>query len=285
MKDKRTIVSASRRTDIPGFYMPWFMDCVKKKRFILKNPYSKKISTLSFTPDSIAAIFFWSKDYSSFLNNSHGKKLKDLGFELFFHHTINSKDPLLEPGIKTSVKKRCENIDILCNNFGPERVFLRFDPIVFYEDDEKIVKNNLHDFEYIVTKASKSGVKKLVVGFTDLYKKLQPREKKKNIRFLKLGDPDKKKILLRMTKLTDSLGMNINLCCETIDGVDDFIKREPCISAEYINKILKTDLSNAKDYGQRKDCCCSKSRDIGSYIDHPCSHNCLYCYARPSGDL
>ena len=283
MKDKKTIVSASRRTDIPAFYMPWFMDCVEKKRFILKNPYSGKISTLFFTPQTIAAIFFWSKDYSIFLDSKYGDKLIKKGFELFFHYTLNSNEKILEPGIKTNIEKRCENLGILSQKFGSERIFLRFDPIVFYKDKNNQIKNNLHEFEYIMTKASESGIKRVIVGFTDIYKKLKQRETKNKISFLDIKDEKKISILKKMKKITDPLNINMNLCCETIKGADDFIKREPCISSEYINKILKTDLSTAKDPGQRKDCCCSKSKDIGSYRDHPCRHNCLYCYASPSG--
>ena len=42
----------------------------------------------------------------------------------------------------------------------------------------------------------------------------------------------------------------------------------------------------AKDSGQRRaaGCTCGVSKDIGSYNLHPCSHNCLFCYANPTCD-
>jgi hypothetical protein len=45
-------------------------------------------------------------------------------------------------------------------------------------------------------------------------------------------------------------------------------------------------LSLRKDTGQRvkAGCGCKVSADIGSYRQQPCYHNCLFCYANPTGD-
>lgn len=283
MKNRKIIVSASRRTDIPAFYMPWFMDCVFKKRFVLKNPYSKKISTLPFTAENIASICFWSKDYSVFLENKYGQTLRDSGFNIFFQYTLNSDSPLLEPGIKKNIQERCDILEKMAEVFGPDKIFLRFDPIVFYMDENKNLKNNLGDFEYILKRASGSGITSITVSFTDLYKKVLNRQKKKKIEFTELEDFRKINVLEKMEKASHNFSIRLNLCCETIPGMER-LKRYPCISAEYINKTFGLDLRHRKDPGQRRDCMCSLSKDIGSYTDHPCRHDCLYCYARPLGE-
>lgn len=283
MTNKKIIVSASRRTDIPAFYMPWFMDCVLKKRFVLKNPYSKKMSTLPFTPENIAAICFWSKDYSLFLKNKYGQSLKDKGFNIFFQYTLNSDNPLLEPGIKKNVEQRCDILQKMSEIFGPDKIFLRFDPIVFYMDENKNLKNNLKDFKYILKRASNCNINSITISFTDLYKKVLNRQKKKKIEFINPENSKKIEILKKMEKASQNFNIRLNLCCETIPGMER-LKRYPCISSDYINKTFGLDLIHKKDPGQRKDCMCSLSKDIGSYTDHLCYHNCLYCYARPVGE-
>lgn len=283
MKKQKTIVSASRRTDIPAFYMNWFMECVFKKRFILKNPYSKKISTLPFTPENIAAVCFWSKDYSLFLKNKYEQILNDKGFNIFFQYTLNSENFLLEPGIKKSVQERCDILEKMAEIFGPDKIFLRFDPIVFYMDENKNLKNNLKDFQYILKRASNCKIRSITISFTDLYKKVLERQKNKNIIFINPSNEKKISIIQNLEKMAKTCNISLNLCCEAIQGLER-LKKKPCISTEYINKTFGLSLNHKKDPGQRKDCMCSISKDIGSYRDHPCYHNCLYCYARPLGE-
>jgi len=40
----KTVISASRRTDIPAFYLNWFVDAIKQKSIQIQNPLYKKIT-------------------------------------------------------------------------------------------------------------------------------------------------------------------------------------------------------------------------------------------------
>ena len=54
------IISASRRTDIPAFYSPWFFNRIKEGYVLVPNPFnSKMISKVSLNPAVIDCIVFW----------------------------------------------------------------------------------------------------------------------------------------------------------------------------------------------------------------------------------
>ena len=47
------IISASRRTDIPAFYMDWFMNRLDAGSATYPNPFSKQMHTVSLQPDDV----------------------------------------------------------------------------------------------------------------------------------------------------------------------------------------------------------------------------------------
>ncbi|MFH0996550.1 MAG: DUF1848 family protein [Pseudomonadota bacterium] len=78
------IISASRRTDIPAFYMEWFMKQMDSGVFEIQNPYNGRVSCISATPDKVYAIVFWSKDFGPFIRGNYGEQLIQKGYPLFF---------------------------------------------------------------------------------------------------------------------------------------------------------------------------------------------------------
>ena len=84
------VISASRRTDIPAFYMDWFMEQIKKEVFEVTNPYNRRKSIVPATPDKVHTIVFWSKNFAPFIKGRFGQTLLRMGYNLFFNFTINS---------------------------------------------------------------------------------------------------------------------------------------------------------------------------------------------------
>ncbi|MBC2704520.1 DUF1848 domain-containing protein [Desulfobacula sp.] len=290
------ILSASRRTDIPAFYLDWFMDRIKLGFFNVINPYNKTIKKVEVSRDSIHSIVFWSKNYDAFIKAKAGEKLNELGFNLYFNFTINSESSLLEPNLPP-LRKRLEQLNELASLFGPEKISWRFDPICFYETgDNGSAKNNLSDFSIIAGQASKLGIKKCVTSFFDNYTKIRRRLKflcQKNHRSVFFTDPsmDKKTAVIhRMEKHLAATGITLSLCCEkelfaNLD-TDTRIRQNSCVDGNLLKTLFKGHPEIKRDYGQRskQGCNCTKSIDIGSYEEHPCFHNCLYCYANPKID-
>ena len=292
---KKQIISASRRTDIPAFYLDWFMERIRKGYFNVTNPYNKVTKKIDAQPDKVHTIVFWSKNYAEFLKLRISDKLKKMGYNLFFHFSINSESSMLEPFVPP-LKERLLQLGRLCEINDCRNIAWRFDPICYYKTSSGSMENNLSDFVEIADKASELGVPRCITSFADRYRKIEKR-----IQFLKdkgmdvpllvdIAPTKKKEIIERMAGLLDKKGIKLSLCSEKelfSDVVEKAnIAESACISGKLFGKLFKGDPEIKRDYGQRakKGCKCSKSVDIGSYELHPCFHNCIFCYANPAVD-
>lgn len=81
--------------------------------------------------------------------------------------------------------------------------------------------------------------------------------------------------------------MKLYTCCEhdvlAALPSESAITGSSCIPNRLFMDLFGGKLSLKKDTGQRvkQGCACMVSTDIGVYKQHPCYHNCLFCYANP----
>ena len=97
--ESKIVISASRRTDIPGFYMPWFMKQIGRGFFEVVNPFNQHVAVVPVSAARVHTIVFWSKNFGPFIDKVYGRQLIKLGYHLFFNFTINSDNPNLEPHV------------------------------------------------------------------------------------------------------------------------------------------------------------------------------------------
>lgn len=286
----KTVISASRRTDIPAFYMPWFMSAIDKGRFEVVNPYNQRIYIVPAEPDQVHTLVFWSKNLDSFLAEGYGRLLEERGYHLFFNFTINTPHPVLEPHVPP-LNERLEQLTQICAQHGPACVQWRFDPICYFINQAGQPASNLHQFATIAKHAANLGIDGCVTSFVDIYRKVQRRMERASGPLL--FDPPleiKTKQIIRMATDLDAWGMKLRLCCEKeiLDALpdQDFVQAAACIPSDRLAALYGPDITLSKDSGQRRSagCQCGVSKDIGSYALHPCHHDCLFCYANPSGD-
>jgi len=285
------VISASRRTDIPAFYMDWFMEQINKEVFEVTNPYNRRKFIVPATPDKVHTIVFWSKNFDPFIKGGFGQTLLRMGYNLFFNFTINSNTTLLEPWMP-SLKQRLDQLRDLCRYYDPKSINWRFDPICFFELKQNGIRDNLYDFSRIAAWASQCGVTRCITSFMDHYAKINKRIA--SIPGFSFIDPilsEKIKILLKMEKELSEKNIDLYTCCEkdVLDALpsDSNIRKSSCIPNDLFVEIFGGDLSFKRDTGQRssKGCGCMISVDVGSYHLHPCYHNCLFCYANPTHRL
>jgi hypothetical protein len=284
----KIVISASRRTDIPAFYMPWFMAQISKGFFEVANPFNQRISIVPATPPEVHTIVFWSKNFGAFIKENYGERLRRQGYQLFFNFTINSEDVLLEPNVPP-LSERLDQLRYLCDQFDPRAINWRFDPICFYRTGSGALNDNLQDFAGIAKKAAAGGIERCITSFMDHYPKINKRlSTRPGFAFVDPPLTTKAKTLLDMQARLAALNIHLATCCEkdVLEALapDTSIKPSACIPNDILLELYGGDLSLKRDTGQRvkAGCGCRVSTDIGSYRLQPCYHNCLFCYANPT---
>src|SRR5271157_5114936 len=96
MKDEPMhVISASRRTDIPGFHADWFIMRIRSGMVGVVSPFGRGISEISLVPEDVSAIIFWTKNAAPILE--HLSELQNRGYCFTFLYTINNYPISLEP--------------------------------------------------------------------------------------------------------------------------------------------------------------------------------------------
>jgi hypothetical protein len=264
------------------------MEQINRGVFEVVNPFNRQVKQVPATPTDVHTIVFWSKNFDVFLKKGFGQNLQKTGYNLFFNFTINSYVPRLEPHVP-QLADRLEQLKKLSDRFGSEAINWRFDPICFFRIRGGVIEDNLDDLDRIAAKAAECGIRRCITSFMDSYPKIKKRLT--NMPDFSFWDPPlevKKEIILKMERTLNASNINLQLCCEKetlgVLPADTTITESACIPNDLLKELFGGNLSLKKDTGQRvkKGCGCKVSVDIGSYQDHPCFHNCLFCYANPA---
>lgn len=270
--NEKIVISASRRTDIPAFYTEWFLKSVSMGKVEVENPYNKKKYCVSLKKNDVHSIVLWSKNFYPLL-----KRINELNhYHLFFMYTLNDCS-YLEQNVP-DLNKRFEQIDFIIKKFGKEYLFLRFDPLVFWQEN-KVLHNNISTFKKVIEKLAFFKIMNLKTSFMDThYKKLKTR----NVQFIEVPHDQKLAIVKQFMEIANQYGIQLEFCCNEFlfkENLPGLIKAS-CINGKYLANVTGEPTILKKDKSQRKDCQCTYSRDIGSY-SQVCYHKCLYCYANP----
>ncbi len=271
------IVSASRATDIPAFYSPWFFDRLREGYVRWRNPYSGKDSYVSF--DNTRFIVFWSKNPVPIIPYLTLLKERNIGCYLQF--TLNDYDTEgLEPNVPP-LKQRIETFKKIVDVLGVGAVVWRFDPLIL--TDRISADDLLRKIENIAHQLN-GYADKLVFSFADIstYKKVGRNLSVAGINYREWTENEMLNFAQRLSEL--NLGLELATCAEKIDLYKFGISHNRCIDPDLVCRIapdLQIEISHLKtDKGQRVLCGCISSKDIGAY--NTCPHGCAYCYANTS---
>jgi DNA repair photolyase len=273
------VISASRATDIPAFCSDWLIERIKEGYLEWKNPFNSKEQLVSFS--KCKAIVFWTKNPEPIFK--HLDFLDERIKNYYFQYTVNDyENEGFEPYLP-SLENRVKSFIELSKRIGKERVIWRFDPLIM---TDKLNKNTLLDKIERIGEQLHKHTNKLVFSFVDIdcYRKVKTNLKKWGIRYIDFSEDDKIALAQGISRLNKKWGLEIATCSEDIDLEEFGIGHNKCIDDELMKKAFSKDnelmeylKKQKKDLGQRKDCLCIPSKDIGRY--GTCKHECRYCYA------
>ena len=241
------------------------------------NPFNRNMRQyISFSQCN--TVVFWSKNPAPLI--PFLTELAGCGIKSYFQFTLNEYvAERLEPNVP-SLERRIATFMQLSDLIGRANVVWRFDPIFLGEALtierilEKIRRLGQHLSHY---------TEKLVFSFADIdrYKKVQNKLRQQQRALREPSPPEMHALAQGLAELNARFShpMMLASCAEKIDLSEYGIQHNCCVGTP---GAAQCD-ARLKDPGQRRDCGCLASKDIGGY--GTCPHMCVYCYANPAEAL
>lgn len=275
----KTVISASRRTDIPAFYLKPFMESLRRGYVEVSNPFfPKQKRIVSLKHEDVYWIVFWSRNYKHFLKQR--EFFSD--YQLFFHFTILPPSPLEK--ITLPYPQALKQMELLAGYYGGDRIVWRYDPICHWAEGNELYSNHdIRQFELLCKTISTFRVSRCYISFVHIYQKY--------LRRFTRAWPDKKIVeptlsdrlaLVRELKcIADAFHITIYSCCNSELLEVPGILMGHCIDGNLLNTLDPSEPVSQRKCPTRQGCGCTHSIDVGNYNQQPCYFGCMYCYANP----
>lgn len=297
------IISASRATDIPAFYAPWFFNRLRAGYLLWRNPFNQHAQYVSFARARV--VVFWSKNPSPLL--SFLPHILAEGRACCLHFTLNDYEAEgWEPHLPPLVE-RIDTFRRLAQLLGADKLIWRFDPLLLAGS----LTQDPNACQYLLDKIAHVGqalagyTKTLVFSFADIisYRKVQRSMTRHKLEWRDFQPQEMTFMANGIARIAARLGMRACACGEAMDLAAQGIPRSRCLDPGLIVAATNRhpDImrlfsgSNSalpglpvqdkfpRDTGQRRHCLCLPSKDVGRY--DTCPHGCIYCYATRSRQM
>jgi hypothetical protein len=275
----KTVISASRRTDLPRWFLDDVIEWFKRGSASVKNPFNQRYYTVSLKPEDVHSIVWWSKDFSRFLAKRDFFSAYNQTFQFTINGYLNKDLTFLEPGMTSVLQERIVQAKQLAAHYDPGAINWRFDPIVFWKEGDAL-KDNLADYEAIASAMAAAGITRNTISFAQWYGKCKRRASNRDFSFVEPSPELRRSTARKIAMVARRFGISVFACCNEDILIPGLIAGSSCIDGALLTRLFSEQASIEHDSGQRESCGCTKSRDIGSY-EMICRHGCVYCYANP----
>lgn len=276
----RTVISASRRTDLVGFFPAWLAAAVERGSVEVRGPRGRT-ATVDLRPESVHTVVLWSKNFANLIGNRHGlRRALERYDQLVALFTITGLGgTLAEPGAPLPGTALAQLPDLVAVVGDPLRVSVRFDPVLTWREGAA-VGSNLPFFETVAEKAARLGIRDIRFSFAQWYRKAARRTRSAGIDLVDPSSAEKIDAAARLAEIARGHGLRLHACAQPFLAGPGIV-RSACIDGRFLTALHPRGerATAAKDGSQRPDCGCTRSVDIGSY-EQACLHCCVYCYAQ-----
>ncbi len=260
------IIQTGQRTDIPAFYSEWFANRLKEGYVLVRNPYNpQSVTKYLLDPSVVDMIGFCSKNPAPML------KYMDLlkPYHQYWFVTITPYGKDIEPNVPR-VSSVLASFRELAGIVGAGCMGWRYDPIII--DQDWTVERHIECFESMAAEMA-GFTHTAVISFIDLYEKV--KRNYPSARSVPLSTQ------LSLTEALVRIGRKYDMVIKPC-GEDKILETvgadcSGCMTVRTFEEAIGCNLIVPPNPGNRKECACYITGDIGAY--NTCGHLCRYCYA------
>jgi hypothetical protein len=288
---EKLVLVASRRTDMPRFYLDEIIQGLNRGVFHpqpLMNPMFK----LKFMPQDIHSVGLWSQDYSRWIERRSEVLHR---YHYWYRVTLLPDDPLIKP-VAPALDRQIGQVQQLARRDGPRAVNVCVDPLFHYRPlGQKKWRNpfTADFFERMMGGCADAGITSVTLSVIDRYKKVEARAKRFGVEFAypDTHSPSGLDLVFSLAGAARDAagrhGITLRSCCEPELVAAGLCLKGACTDGALLSGLFGPGASLKADHGQRKKagCGCTLSLDVGRYIktgpmSHHCGHDCPQCYAQ-----
>lgn len=276
----KRIISVSRRTDIPAFYVEWFMNRLKAGFAGYVNPFGGQKYLVSLKPEDVIAFVLWSKNYSPFIE--YLRIIESMGYKFYFNYTITGLPNIFECNL-VETEIAIEALKEMSRMYSPKHISWRYDPIII--SDVTDYAFHVQHFEEMAS-SLEGHVERCYFSYAIQYGKVQRNfEKFQKQQRVRIDDPSlemKLQLAGELADIASQHGIKMMTCCGDYLIGSNIVKAH-CVDGEIIKELFYKSGISYSEKPTRKECGCTVSTDIGTY--DTCPHGCIYCYANVNKDV
>ena len=271
-------ISASRRTDIPALFAPWFEHRLAAGFAETIPAGPPRRVRRSLRPEDVTHFVFWSKWPRPLFRALD--TIEAVGYPVLWNVTITGLGgTAVEPRVPPP-DEVVAAVHQLAQRHGPAAILWRYDPV--FVSEHYAGDHHRETFTRLCGQLV-GHVDRVTCSLVHTYGRrvkpdLRAYERETGDRWIEQGHAEQVALLGRLREIAAAAGLPFTLCC--LPEVQAELACEPagCNRWAWASRVYPEleKLRARRDKPTRKGCACSQEVDIGVY--DTCTHGCRYSY-------